>query len=125
MARTRPVSVSSSEAGSDEVAPHRLARGQRLTEVEARQIAQVVEELHRQAPVETEARTHLVDGLLARRRTREERGGIARQRAREQERHDHDAGEARQRRGEAPADHAQGGMMQHRRGAASPSAKPG
>ena len=82
-----------------------------------RQIAQIVEELHGQPSVEAESRAHLVDGLLARRRTGEKRRGIAGQRAREQERHDHDAGEARQRRSEAPADHAQGGIVQHRRDA--------
>jgi beta-phosphoglucomutase-like phosphatase (HAD superfamily) len=55
----------------------------------------VVPELHHQWPVEAERHADLLDRGLVRGRPREERRRIAGKRAREQERHDHDADEVR------------------------------
>ena len=66
-----------------------------------RQMAQIIEELHRQAAVKAHQVADFGDCLLGRRRAGEVHRRIARQCAGQQKGHDDDAGDARQRRGEA------------------------
>jgi len=87
----------SGQAG-DQLRQHRLPGRDRQPEIAARQIADIVEKLHRQAAVEAERGADLRDRFRRRRRPREIRGGVAGQRAGQQEGHDDDADQCRQRR---------------------------
>jgi hypothetical protein len=76
---------------------HRLAGGQGIAEVTARQVAQVQQELLGQALVQAQLFAHLRHRLLRAGGPGKERRWIARQRAREQEGDEHDAEQVWQR----------------------------
>ena len=88
----------------------RLAGGERIAEIAMGEIVGVAEELLDQRLVEAELLADLLDRLLVRRGTGEIRRGIAGQRARQQERDDHDPDQARDRKHQPLADHGQHGQ---------------
>ncbi len=90
-----------------DVGHDRLAGGERCAEIAAREVGHVVAELHDQRLVEPELDADLLDRLLGRGGPREIGGRIAGQRARQQERDDDHADQARQGNQRSLEDHSQ------------------
>ena len=94
---------------------HRLPGGQRIAEIAVGEIDDVAAELLDQRLVEAELDADFLDRLRRRGRSGEIGRRIARQRAGQQERHDHDADQARDRHRRALEDHRQHGCTARRR----------
>ena len=85
----------------------RLAGGERIAEIAVREVGDVAAELHDQRLVEAELHADLLDRFLGGGGSGEIGRRIAGQRARQQERDDHHADQARHREQQALEDHAQ------------------
>ena len=94
------------QTGRD-VRQHRLSGCQRGTEIAARQVCDIADELHRQRLIQPEPRANFRDRGLRRRGPGEIGGGISRQHPGQQKRYDDDADDARQGGRHAAADRAQ------------------
>src|SRR4051794_17311403 len=97
------------QAGAD-LGCDRLARRERIAEIALGEIVGVAEELLDQRLVEAEFFPDLLDGFLRCGGPSEIRGGIARQRAGQQEGDDDDPDQRRNREHQALADHGQHGV---------------
>ena len=94
---------------------HRLPGGQRVAEIAVAEVDDIAAELLDQRLVEAELDADFLDRLRRRRGPGKIGGRVARQRAGEQERHDHHADQARDRHRRALEDHRQHDCTARRR----------